>query len=132
MTKKEQQPENSGEEQKKFPKDLPYDPEINKEDKETLNNQSEDENKGDYFKERQEPIDYAGADLDLPDMDNDTFNPTTNQPEEVEKERKPKESVNSDDNLEPDTRTVYKGKKAEKYQDPSKKKRDQKKGSSDL
>ena len=125
MTKKERMPDKNNDEREKASKDLPFNPDITQEDKEVLNNQSKDEDRGDkendYFKDRQEPIDYAGADLDLPGEDDRKFNPTTNKPQDVEKERRPKESANSNDNIESQTETVYKGKKAEKYQDPSKK-----------
>lgn len=123
MTKKEEQPKGNKREREN-PEDLSYDPNITEHDKEILNNQSKDEKKGDYFKERQEPIDYAGADLDVPGEDDRKFNPTTNKPQDVEKERRPKESANSNDNIESQTDTVYKGEKAEKYKDPSRKTRD--------
>lgn len=125
MTKKEEQPkENSGNRKR----DISYDPDITKHDKEILNNQSQDEKKGEYFKERNEPIDYAGKDLDIPGEDDRKFNPTTNKPQDIEKERRPKESANSNDNIESQTETVYKGEKAEKYKDPSEKNRDKEQG----
>lgn len=102
-----------------------YNPDITPEDKNVLNNQSQDEKKGDYFKDREEPIDYAGEDLDVPGEDDRKFNPTTNKPQDVEQERKPKDSANSNDNIASQTDTVYKGEKAEKYQDPSKKTRNE-------
>jgi hypothetical protein len=123
MTKKEEQPKNKREDMQRE-KDRNYNPEITPEDKEVLNNQSQDEKKGDYFKERDEPIDYAGADLDIPGEDDRKFNPTTNKPQDVEKERRPKDSANSNDNIESQTDTVYKGEKAEKYKDPSEKTRE--------
>lgn len=124
MTKKEEQPQNNQE--KENESKLPYDPNISDQDKEVLNNQSRDQQKGDYFKDREEPIDYAGADLDLPGEDDRKFNPTTNKPQDVEKQRRPKESANSNDNIESQTETVYKGEKAEKYKDPSEKTRNDK------
>ena len=123
MTKKEEQPQNKDREENRD-KQQNYNPEITSHDKEILNNQSQDQKKGDYFKDRDEPIDYAGADLDLPGEDDRKFNPTTNKPQDVEKQRKPKESANSNDNIESQTETVYKGEKAEKYKDPSEKSRD--------
>lgn len=122
MTKKEEQPKNNREDMTRE-KGSNYNPDITPEDKNVLNNQSQDEKKGDYFKDREEPIDYAGEDLDVPGEDDRKFNPTTNKPQDVEQERKPKESANSNDNIESQTDTVYKGEKAEKYQDPSKKTR---------
>ena len=124
MTKKEEQPRNN-QQDRSIEKGKPgsYNSNITPEDKEVLNNQSQDEGKGDYFKEREEPIDYAGADLDLPEEDDRKFNPTTNKPQDVEKQRRPKESANSNDNIESQSETVYKGDKAEKYKDPSEKTR---------
>lgn len=121
MTKKEEQPKNERTDMKTN-KGTEYNSDITPEDKETLNNQSQDERKGNYFKDREEPIDYAGADLDLPTEDQ-KFNQTANEPQDVEKERRPKESANSNDNIESQTETVYKGEKAEKYKDPSEKSR---------
>ncbi|MGI0108040.1 hypothetical protein [Salinimicrobium sp. TIG7-5_MAKvit] len=122
MTKKEEQPKNNREDMTRD-KGSNYNPDITPEDKNVLNNQSQDEKKGDYFKDREEPIDYAGEDLDVPGEDDRKFNPTTNKPQDVEQERKPKDSANSNDNIASQTDTVYKGEKAEKYQDPSKKTR---------
>ncbi len=128
MTKKEEQPRNNQQDgSNKNPDSGSYNSNITPEDKEVLNNQSQDEGKGDYFKEREEPIDYAGADLDLPGEDDRKFNPTKNEPQDVEKQRRPKESANSNDNIESQTETIYKGDKAEKYKDPSEKTRDKKK-----
>ena len=125
MTKKEEQPRNNENRQAEGNQDSKsYNSNITPQDKEVLNNQSQDEGKGDYFKDREEPIDYAGADLDLPGEDDRKFNPTTNKPQDVEKERRPKESANSNDNIESQSETVYKGEKAEKYKDPSEKTRD--------
>lgn len=123
MTRKEEMPKKNKEERGKQPKDLSYNPDITPEDKETLNNQSYDEKKGDYFKDREEPIDYAGADLDLPEMDEKQFNETKNKADQSEKDKRPKESANSNDNIESQTETVYKGEKAKKYRDPSEKTR---------
>ncbi|WZL89005.1 hypothetical protein VS868_15580 [Salinimicrobium sp. 3283s] len=122
MTKKEEQPKNNREDMTRD-KGSNYNPDITPEDKNVLNNQSQDQKKGDYFKDREEPIDYAGEDLDVPGEDDRKFNPTTNKPQDVEQERKPKDSANSNDNIASQTDTVYKGEKAEKYQDPSKKTR---------
>lgn len=125
MTKKEQMPNKNKQDREELEKDLPYNPDITGEDKQVLNNQSKDETRGekegDYFKDRNEPIDYAGKDLDIPGEDDRKFNPTRNKPQDVEKQRRPKESANSNDNIESQTETVYKGEKAEKYKDPSKK-----------
>lgn len=122
MTKKEEQPKNNRDTRDQ--QDKRYNSEITPEDKEVLNNQSQDEGKGDYFKDRDEPIDYAGADLDVPGEDDRKFNPTTNKPQDVEQQRKPKDSANSNDNIESQSETVYKGEKAEKYKDPSEKTRE--------
>lgn len=128
MTKKEEQPRNNQTDQtERDQNNKNYDSNITPQDKEVLNNQSQDEGKGDYFSEREEPIDYAGADLDLPGEDDRKFNPTTNKPQDVEKQRRPKESANSNDNIQSQSDTVYKGEKAEKYKDPSEKTRDNKK-----
>lgn len=124
MTRKEREPAKDKDEREKASKDLPYNPDITEENKEVLNNQSKDEKRGekenDYFKDREEPVDYAGADLDLPGEDDRKFNPTRNEPQDIEKQRKPKESANSNDNIESQSQTVYKGEEAERYQDPSK------------
>lgn len=122
MTKKEEQPKDNSTAGNNT-NERNYNPNITSEDKDILNNQSQDERKGNYFQDREEPIDYAGADLDLPGEDDRKFNPTTNKPQDVEKQRKPKESANSNDNIESQTNTVYKGEKAEKYKDPSEKTR---------
>lgn len=124
MTKKEEQPQNNKENMKRE-NERKYNPDITPEDKKVLNNQSQDEKKGEYFKERDEDIDYAGADLDIPGEYDRKFNPTTNKPQDVEKQRRPKESANSNDNIESQSDTVYKGDKAEKYKDPSEKTRDE-------
>lgn len=122
MTKKEEQPKNNDRDRDQDGK-TSYNPNITDHDKEILNNQSQDQKKGEYFKDREEPIDYAGADLDIPGEDDRKFYPTRNKPQDVEKQRKPKESANSNDNIESQTETVYKGEKAEKYKDPSEKTR---------
>lgn len=120
MTKKEEMPKKKEDQDQRSSKDLPFNPEITSEDKEVLNNQSKDEKKGEYFKDRDEPIDYAGADLDVPELDDKQFNPTRNKPDDSEKRKRPKESANSNDNIEDQSDTIYKGDKAEKYKDPSK------------
>lgn len=125
MTKKESQPENKNTGKEKNT-NLPYDPDISEQDKEVLNNQSKDQKKGAYFKDREEPIDYVGDDLDIPGEEDRKFNPTTNKPQDIEKRRKPKESANSNDNIASQTNTVYKGENAEKYKDPSEKSRKEK------
>ncbi|HET7360436.1 MAG TPA: hypothetical protein VFI78_00715 [Salinimicrobium sp.] len=123
MTKKEEQPKGNREdknEREQTPRNMEYNPGITAEDKEVLNNQSEDEGKGNYFKERQEPIDYEGEDLDIPEMDEKQFNETASKPDDSERKERPKESANSNDNIESQTETVYKGEDAKKYRDPSK------------
>lgn len=124
MTKKEQMPKGNREDREQPSKDNDYNSDITSEDKKILNNQSKDEKRGegenDYFKDRDEPIDYAGADLDLPEMDDKQFNQTQNKPDDVERNRKPKESANSNDDARENTDTVYKGEKAEKYIDDKK------------
>ena len=122
MTKKEEQPKNNRSEMKRD-ENQNYNPDITPEDKKVLNNQSQDQQKGEYFKDRDQPIDYAGADLDIPGEYDRKFNQTRNEPQDVEKQRRPKESANSNDNIESQTDTVYKGEKAEKYRDPSEKTR---------
>lgn len=122
MTKKEEKPTDKEQEREKHPDNLDYNPDITSEDKEVLNNQSEDQKKGEYFEERTEPIDYAGEDLDIP-LDDEQFNQTVNQPDDSEFQRKPKESANTNDNIEPDSETIYKNQEAEKYKSPSKKSR---------
>ena len=126
MTKKEEMPRNNKNERESDPKDLPYNPDITPGDKEVLNNQSQDEQKGNYFKNREEPVDYAGEDLDIPEMDEKQFNQTKNKADDAEKNRRPKDSANSNDNIESQSDTVYKGEEAEKYNDPSEKTRDKK------
>ncbi|WP_424493600.1 hypothetical protein [Salinimicrobium sp. GXAS 041] len=124
MTKKEQMPKGNREEREQASKDIDYNPDITPDDKKILNNQSKDEKRADgeddYFKDRDEPIDYAGADLDLPEMDDKKFNQTRNEADDVERNRKPKESANSNDDARENTETIYKGEKAEKYIDDKK------------
>ncbi len=119
MSRKEQMPKDNKDDREKAPKDIDYNPDITSHDKEILNNQSKDvesaEGENDYFKDREEPIDYAGADLDLPEMDDKKFNQTRNEPDDVERNRKPKESVNSNDDMKENTETIAKGEKAEKF-----------------
>lgn len=124
MTRKEEMPKKNKQEKEQSSKDLSYNPDITPENKKVLNNQSQDEKKGEYFKERDEPVDYAGADLDIPEMDEKQFNETRNKADDSEKQKKPKESANSNNNLESQTETIYKGEKAEKYTEPPKKSRD--------
>lgn len=126
MTKKEEMPKKDSDKREEHPKDHPYNPDITSEDKEVLNNQSQDQKKGDYFKDREEEVDYAGADLDLPELDEKKFNPTKNKADRSTKDKKPKESANSNDNIESQSETVYKGEKAEKYKDPSEESRGEK------
>lgn len=123
MTKKEQEPGKDTNQSEHKSNNLKYDPEITKQDKDVLNNQSQDEDKGEYFEERQEPIDYEGEDLDVPEFDDKQFNPTASKADESEKEELPKQSANSDADLKSETETVYKGSDAEKYKDPSKESR---------
>ena len=115
MSKKEEMPKNNRQEREKHPKDKDYNPDITSEDKEVLNNQSRDQQKGGYFNERQEPLDYSGEDLDLPEMDDKKFNQTKNEADESTKEERTKESANSNDDIKENTDTVYKGENAEKY-----------------
>ena len=122
MTKKEQEPQNNKEERAEQPKGLNYNSNITEEDKEVLNNQSE-ERKGEYFKDRETPIDYEGEDLDIPKFDDEQFNPTTNKPDESELEERPKESADDLDLEGPGAETVYKGDAAKRYRDPSEKTR---------
>jgi len=114
MTDKEQEPREDSDNIKSNKDNPGYNPEITKEDKEVLNNQSE-EGKGEYFKDRQEPIDYEGVDLDLPESDDEQFNPTKNRADDSAKEERPKESVESQLDVESESDTVYKGEDAEKY-----------------
>ena len=118
MTKKEQEPRDNEEERGQQPQNLGYDPNITEEDKEVLNNQSE-ESKGEYFEGREEPIDYEGEDLDIPEFDDEQFNPATNKPDDSELEERPKESADDLDSMDSESETVYRGEKAEKYKHPS-------------
>lgn len=123
MTKKEQEPRDNEEERGQQPGNLDFNPNITKEDKEVLNNQSADETKGEYFEEREEPIDYEGEDLDIPEFDDEQFNPTTNKPDESELEELPKESADDLDHAGSESKTIYRGEQAKKYKDPSEKTR---------
>lgn len=125
MTKKEEQPKGNMQEREKNKKDLPFNPDITSQDKEVLNNQSYDEHRENYRDDRNSEIDYEASDLDIPKMDEKQFNETRNKADDSTRNKKPKKSANSNDNIESQTETVYKGEKAEKYKDPSKK--DQKK-----
>ena len=122
MSKKEQEPNGNRTGREEQPKEMKYNPDITEEDKEVLNNQSE-EGKGDYFKDRQEPVDYEGEDLDIPEMDDGQFNPTLNKADESEKQERPKEATDSQVDIESESQTVYKNEEAEKYKDPSEKTR---------
>lgn len=130
MTKKEEMPKKDKFERKQQPEDLPFNPDITPEDKKTLNNQSQDKNRAGkadgYFKDRTEPVRFTQDNLDIPLVDEKQFNETRNKPDDAAKSKRPKESANSNDNIESQTETVYKGEKAEKYKDPAKNKRDQK------
>ena len=123
MTKKEQEPRDNEEERGQQPGNLDFNPNITEEDKEVLNNQSEDETKGEYFEDREEPIDYEGEDLDIPEFDDKQFNSTTNKPDESELEELPKESADDLDHTDSESKTIYKGEQAKKYRDPSEKTR---------
>ena len=87
-----------------------------------LNNQSE-ESKGEYFEDREEPIDYEGEDLDIPEFDDEQFNTTRNKPDDSELEERPKESADDLDSTDSESETIYKGEQARKYRDPSEKSR---------
>ena len=123
MTKKEQEPRDNEEERGQQPGNLDFNPNITEEDKEVLNNQSKDETKGEYFEDREEPIDYEGEDLDIPEFDDKQFNSTTNKPDESELEELPKESADDLDYTDSESKTIYKGEQAKKYRDPSEKTR---------
>ena len=126
MTKKEEQPKGNKQEREKRPKDLSYNPDITEHDKEILNNQSLDETKGDYLENRKKPVDFEADDLDIPKMDEKQYNQTANDPDRETRNKRPKDSANNNDNVAPDSETVYKNEKAEKYKDPSKKSSDKK------
>lgn len=128
MTKKERQPQGNREERETPKKGMNYNPDITPHDKEILNNQSLDEEKGEYLDEREEPIDFTADDLDIPEMDEKQFNETASKPDESEREKRPKESANTKDDPKSDSETIYKGEKAEEYQDPSQKSRESKNG----
>lgn len=117
MTRKEQMPKDNSEDRERSSKDqdLDYNPDITSEDKSVLNNQSQDERIDGYYNERKEPIDHAGEDLDLPEMDDKQFNQTKNKADDSTVEKRPKQSANNSDDARENTETVYKGEKAEKY-----------------
>lgn len=121
MTKKEEQPRGNKQEREKNKRDLPFNPDITSQDKEVLNNQSYDEHRENYRDDRNSEIDYEASDLDIPKMDEKQFNETRSKADDSTRNKKPKKSANSNDNIESQTETVYKGEKAEKYKDPSKK-----------
>lgn len=124
MTKKEEQPKRGEDDQfQENSEKLSYDPEITDHDKDVLNNQSQDEGKGDYAEERKKPVDFEGENLDIPKTDTEEkkFNETASKPDDSTKNKRPKDSANSNDNIETESETVYKGTKAEDYKDPSKK-----------
>lgn len=123
MTRKEQMPRDNNEDREQHPKDKEYNPEITSEDKEVLNNQSKDEKLEGDFKDRREPVDFEGGELDIPELEEGKFNQTVNEADESEKTERPKDSANTNETIESDTETVYKGKDAEKYKDPSEKSR---------
>lgn len=126
MTKKEEMPKGNEAERKKHPDDLPFNPDITPEDKNVLNNQSQDEDRegkaDSYFKDRTEPVNFTQDELPIPLMDEKQFNETRNKPDEAAKSKKPKDSANSDDDVASQSETVYKGDKAEKYKDQAKNK----------
>lgn len=128
MTKKEQEPtdrnEDRNQERERHPRDVDYNPNITEEDRKVLNNQSQDERKGDYFKDRKEPIDFEGEELDIPELDDKKFNQSVNKTDDSTKNERPKDSANSNDSIEPNAETIYKNEDAERYQDPSIKEND--------
>lgn len=130
MTKKEEQPKrNKDDKFQENSENMSYDPDVTDHDKNILNNQSSDEKKGNYFKDRERPVDFEGEDLDIPKTDTEErkFNETASKADDAAKNERPKESANSNDNIESESETVYKGEKAEDYKDPSKKKDSSKK-----
>lgn len=65
---------NRPEEEKKKgkPEDLPYNPEVTKEDKQALNEKGRSMNKGqDKALDREEDVDFTGENLDIPASNND-------------------------------------------------------------
>ncbi|MDT0676958.1 hypothetical protein [Autumnicola musiva] len=65
MKKEVNRPEE--ENKKKKPEDLPYNPEVTKEDKQALNEKGRSMNKGqDKELDRDRPVDFTGKDLDIP------------------------------------------------------------------
>lgn len=122
MTKKEERPRSEKTQLEEHPKDLDYNPDITAEDKKVLNNQSKDHKISQYIEQREEPIDFVGHDLDVP-LAKERFNPTVNRPDDAERNRKPKDSADTHENLGPDSETIYKNQDAEKYRDPSEKTR---------
>lgn len=116
-------PKDNNQDRERSSNDLDYNSDITSEDKKILNNQSS-EGKDGYYNERQEPLDYSGEDLDLPEMDDKQFNQTWNKPDDSTVDERPKESANNSDDARENTETVYKGDKAEKYDNDNKKKDD--------
>ena len=121
MTEKEQEPRKNKTERERFPKDMKYNPDITKADKNVLNNQSAEEKMKGNFKDRKEPVDYTGEGLDIPEGQDNKLEDKPVELDESSKKR-PKESANSQSRAS-SAKTIYKGKDAEKYTDPSEKTR---------
>lgn len=69
MKKEVNRPEE--ESKKKKPEDLPYNPEVTKEDKQALNEKGRSMNKGqDKELDREEPVDFTADNLDIPGSNN--------------------------------------------------------------
>ena len=121
MTEKEHEPRKNKTERERFPKDMKYNPDITKADKNVLDNQSTEEKMEGNFKDREEPVDYTGEGLDIPEGQD---NKLEDKPVEFDESsrKKPKESANSQ-SRNSSAKTIYKGRDAEKYTDPSEKTR---------
>ncbi|MCG9972409.1 hypothetical protein [Christiangramia crocea] len=103
---------NRPEEEKKKgkPEDLPYNPEVTKEDKQALNEKGKSMNKGqDKALDREEPVDFSAEELDVPGSNNEESNNEGQIPDEQNWQynkkgsrpdrQKAKEHPNSDEDL---------------------------------
>ncbi|HET8838326.1 MAG TPA: hypothetical protein VFM82_04950 [Flavobacteriaceae bacterium] len=123
MTEKEHEPKKNKAERERFPKDMKYNPDITKADKNVLNNQSAEEKMDGNFKNRKKPVDYTGEGLDIPKGQDNKLEDKPVETEASTRKKRPKESANSQNQV-PSAETIYKGEDAKKYRDPSKKTRD--------
>lgn len=81
MEKKVKRPEE--EKKKGKPEDLPYNPEVTKEDKQALNEKGRSMNKGqDQALDRERPVDFTAKEMDVPESNQNKTSEEGNIPDE--------------------------------------------------